>query len=63
MTAVMTQLAPASDQGWRCDLCNKSFLRKEHLIRHNRVHADTNRHECPICKLAALASRITSAGW
>eukprot|EP00045_Choanoeca_perplexa_P008052 m.73618 g.73618 ORF g.73618 m.73618 type:complete len:300 (-) comp14337_c0_seq6:1134-2033(-) len=50
MTAVMTQLAPASDQGWRCDLCNKSFLRKEHLIRHNRVHADTNRHECPICE-------------
>eukprot|EP00730_Choanoeca_flexa_P019012 TRINITY_DN9274_c0_g1_i1.p1 TRINITY_DN9274_c0_g1~~TRINITY_DN9274_c0_g1_i1.p1 ORF type:complete len:296 (+),score=51.49 TRINITY_DN9274_c0_g1_i1:289-1176(+) len=34
---------------WHCDLCNKDFMRREHLNRHNRQHKDTNRRECPIC--------------
>ena len=32
-----------------CDICNKSFTRKENLTRHKKIHADIRPHSCDIC--------------
>lgn len=33
----------------RCDICNKSFTRKEHYINHSLWHNGTTPHQCSIC--------------
>eukprot|EP00730_Choanoeca_flexa_P009837 TRINITY_DN139_c0_g1_i1.p1 TRINITY_DN139_c0_g1~~TRINITY_DN139_c0_g1_i1.p1 ORF type:complete len:347 (+),score=76.44 TRINITY_DN139_c0_g1_i1:99-1043(+) len=45
-------LPPVSVEGgdWRCEECNVSFLRREHLVRHNRRHENSHCQACPLCE-------------
>ena len=32
-----------------CDKCNKSFAKKEYLLRHKKIHTGIKSHSCEIC--------------
>lgn len=34
---------------FRCDLCDKTFIRKTHLNRHMTLHDSTKQFECNVC--------------
>ena len=36
-------------KGYECEVCSKSFVRKEDLVRHSVLHRDKKAHRCPIC--------------
>eukprot|EP00045_Choanoeca_perplexa_P009179 m.87579 g.87579 ORF g.87579 m.87579 type:complete len:286 (-) comp14784_c0_seq3:61-918(-) len=42
--------AGSTDGQWRCNACAISFLRREHLIRHNRRHENSHCQACPLCE-------------
>lgn len=34
---------------FRCDLCEKDFMCKGHLVSHRRSHNGERPHSCPTC--------------
>lgn len=32
-----------------CDICNRRFIRKQHMIRHRDTHSDIRRYQCACC--------------
>ncbi|XP_077491163.1 zinc finger and BTB domain-containing protein 41-like isoform X1 [Amblyomma americanum] len=34
-----------------CDYCNRSFVRKDHLVEHMLVHKDERPFECQLCPM------------
>ncbi|KAH8815294.1 hypothetical protein F5884DRAFT_172896 [Xylogone sp. PMI_703] len=37
--------------GKRCEICERSFARNEHLIRHRRIHTGERPFDCPHCNV------------
>ena len=36
-----------------CDICNKGFVKREHLTKHLRIHkSDNKRYSCEYCQKA-----------
>ena len=44
------------DNLFPCDICEKSFKKKYHLIRHTRIYTREKPYECEICKKAFSSS-------
>ena len=35
---------------YECDVCVKRFTNTNHLVEHQRIHAEQKPHECDICQ-------------
>ena len=41
---------PSDKKRYKCDICNKSFIRPSHLVIHQRTHNGERPYECDICQ-------------
>lgn len=38
------------ERPWICDICQKSFTQKAHMLRHKLVHTDVKPYPCSLCE-------------
>jgi uncharacterized Zn-finger protein len=34
---------------FRCEICNKGFIKINYLIKHKNTHTGEKFHQCPVC--------------
>ncbi|NXO78839.1 ZN154 protein, partial [Sitta europaea] len=37
------------ERPYQCTECGKSFIRRDHLLKHWRVHTGETPYQCPVC--------------
>ncbi|PSN44653.1 hypothetical protein C0J52_07718 [Blattella germanica] len=50
LTKSSTEDKPQRPRNYFCDLCNKAFMQKSHLVVHHRTHSGLRPYQCTVCK-------------